>query len=135
MIGPISVHEGDAAPDVSKNLVGVRNSVVIKASDISGIVHQCAHQPKYYVLSGKVFSFEYSAMNEACHGQEGVGGMLQVVVLCLTAGVPGILTVKKSHNIGENTVERFKVKISKKGGKDIFDLIQDGARIFHIHKA
>ena len=82
-----------------------------------------------------VLFFEYSTMNEPCHGQEGVGGMLQVVVLCLTAAVPGILTGKKSYNIGENSVERFKVKISKKGGSDIFDLIQDGARIFHIHKA
>ena len=74
-------------------------------------------------------------MHKPCHGQKGICGVLQVVVLGITFAVPGIFPLEKTYNILKYMIEDIKIKFLKHHGNDCLHLVQNALRIFHIYQA
>jgi hypothetical protein len=60
--------------------------------------------------------------------------VFEVVILSATGAISRILALEKANNVGEDEVQRGKIKAGKQRRHNRFDLVKNSTGVFHIYQ-
>ena len=104
---------------------------VVLTLNIAGIMEQGGCQPQGHIAGRQGAAVQGGAVEQTGHGQQAVGGMLQIMVIGITAPIPGILAPEKLNHIGKDRGQDLEIRLDRCGRNNTARFRKYCLRVIH----